>query len=170
MYTAIMLCEYMLFEYVLHGLIVWSTILKQTVLHGRWGQEVGVSGGSEVFGDDNTRNRLGKALKVIGALSEPVWKQEELSRKTKVKAYVIVVPSLIYGCGTLVLNEQQESAGQATEMRALRRIVEKSRVGRARNVGISKELRHEVVLEKVRRSQWRWRDALAERGPERLVK
>ena len=89
------------------------------------------------------------------------------SRKVKVKVNAIIVPSLMYGSETWVLNEQQESAGQATEMRALRRIVEKSRVGRARNVGISKELRHEVVLEKVRRSQWRWRDALAEMGPER---
>ena len=55
-------------------------------------------------------------------------------------------------------------------MGVLRRIVEKSRVDRARNVGISKELKHEVVLEKVRGSKLRWRDALAEMGPERLVK
>ena len=106
---------------------------------------------------------------MIGALSEPVWKQEQ-SRKTKVKVNVIIVPSLMYGCETWVLNEQQESVGQATEMGVLRKIVEKSRVHRARNVEISKELRHEGMLEKVRRSQWRWRDALAERGPERLVK
>ena len=53
--------------------------LKQTVLCGGSGQQVGVSGGSEVFGDENTRNRLGKASKVIGALSEIIWKQKELS-------------------------------------------------------------------------------------------
>ena len=53
--------------------------LKQTVLCGSSGQQVEVSGGNEVIWDENTRNRLGKASKVIGALSEPIWKQKEQS-------------------------------------------------------------------------------------------
>ena len=113
--------------------------------------------GMRISGDgrmEKIGNRLGKASsKVIGALSEPIWKQKEQSRKTKVKAYVIVVPSLMYGCETWVQNKRQESAGQSTEMRVLRRLVKKSRVDRARNVEISKELKHEGMLEKVRRSQ-----------------
>ena len=43
-------------------------------------------------------------------------------------------------------------------------------VDRVRNVEIREELKQEGVLEKVKRSQVRWREALAEMGPERLVR
>ena len=49
-------------------------------------------------------------------------------------------------------NKQQESAVQATEMRALRKIVEKIKVDRVGNVKLRVELKQEGVLEKVRRS------------------
>ena len=55
-------------------------------------------------------------------------------------------------------------------MRVLRQIAEKRMVDRVRNVEIREELKQEGVLEKVKRSQVRWRQALAEMGPERLVR
>ena len=55
-------------------------------------------------------------------------------------------------------------------MRVLRRIAEKRMVDRVRNVEIREELKQEGVLEKVERSQVRWREALAEMGLERLVR
>ena len=55
-------------------------------------------------------------------------------------------------------------------MRVLRRIAEKRMVGRVRNVEIREELKQEGVSEKVKRSQVRWTLALAEMGPERLVR
>ena len=75
---------------------------------------------------------------MIGVLNEPVWKCKELNRRTKLKVYnAIVVPTLMYGIETWVLNKQQESAVQATEMRVLRHIIaEKSRMDRVRNVQI----------------------------------
>ena len=63
----------------------------------------------------------------------------------------------MYGSETWVLDKKQESAIQATEMRVLRRIAEKSIVDRVRNVEIREELNQEAVLE-VKRSQERWRD------------
>ena len=48
---------------------------------GGWGQEVGISGGREVFGmmingdggiEEEIRSRIGKAAMVIGVLNEPV--------------------------------------------------------------------------------------------------
>ena len=76
--------------------------------------------------EDEVRSRIGKAARVIGALNEPVWKQKELSRRTKLRVYsATVVPTLMYGSETWVLNKQQESAIQATEMRVLRRIAKK---------------------------------------------
>ena len=62
------------------------------------------------------------------------------------------------------------TAIQAVEMRVLRQIAEKRMVDRVRNVEIREELKQEGVLEKVKRSQVRWRQALAEMGPERLVR
>ena len=61
----------------------------------------------------------------------------------------------MYGSETWVLNKQQESAIQATEMRVLRRIAEKRLVDRVWNVETREELKQEGVLEKVKRSQER---------------
>ena len=74
------------------------------------------------------------------------------------------------GNETWVLNKQQESVIQAVEMRVLRRIAEKRMVDSVRNVEIREELKLEGVLEKVKRSQVRMGQALAEMGPERLVR
>ena len=58
--------------------------------------------------EEEIRNRIGKAARVIGVLNEPVWKQKELSRRTKLRVYnAIVVPTLVYGSETWVLNKQQ---------------------------------------------------------------
>ena len=54
-------------------------------------------------------------------------------------------------------------------MRVLRQIAEKRMVDRVRNVEIREELKQEGVLEKVKRSQVRWREALAEMGPCRQI-
>ena len=121
--------------------------------------------------EEEVRSRIGKAARVIGVLNEPVWKRKELSRRTKLRVYnAIVVPTLMYGSETWVLNKQQESAIQATEMRVLRRIAEKRMVDRVRNVEIRDELKQEGVLEKVKRSQVKWREALQGMGPERLAR
>ena len=69
-----------------------------------------------------------------------------------------------------MLNKQQESGIQAVEMRVLRQIAEKRMVDRMRNVEIREELEQEGVLEKVKQSQVRWREALAEMDSERLVR
>ena len=75
--------------------------------------------------EEEVRSRIGKTARVIGVLNEPMWKWKELSRRTKLRAYnAIVVPTLMYGRAQ---NKQKESAVQATQMRVLRRIVEKRR-------------------------------------------
>ena len=74
----------------------------------------------------------------------------------------IVVSTLLYASATWVLNKQQESAVQATDMRVVRRITGKSRVDRMRNVEIRDEQKQEGVLENVQMRQVRWREALAE--------
>ena len=48
-------------------------------------------------------------------LNEPVWERKELSRRTK-PYNAIVVPTLVYGSETWVLNKQQVSAIQVVEM------------------------------------------------------
>lgn len=65
-----------------------------------------------------------------------------------------------------VLNKQQESAVQATEMKGLNstRIVEKRRLDRVRNVKIRDQ---NGLMEKVQKSQLRWRDASWQRWVQR---
>ena len=76
--------------------------------------EVMISGDGRM--EEEIRNRIGMAARVIGVLNEPVWKRKELSRRTKLRVYnAIVVPTLVYGSETWVLNKQQESAIQAVE-------------------------------------------------------
>ena len=55
-------------------------------------------------------------------------------------------------------------------MRVLRKIAEKRMVNRVRNVEIRDNLKQEGVLEKVKRSQVRWRETLEGMGPERLAR
>ena len=131
--------------------------------------EAMISGDGRI--EEEIRSRIGKAARGIGVLNEPVWKRKELSRRTKLRVYnTIVVPTLVYGSEMWVLNKQQESAIQAVEMRVLRQIAEKRMVDRVRNVEIREELKQEGVLEKVKRSQVRWREALAKMGPESIVR
>ena len=71
--------------------------------------------------EEEIRSRIGKAARVIGVLNEPARKRKELSRRTKLRVHnAIVVPTLMYGSETWVLNKQQESAVQTTIMRVLR--------------------------------------------------
>ena len=107
--------------------------------------------------EEEIRSRIGKAARVIGVLNEPVWKRKELSRRTKLRVdNADVVPTLVCGSETWVLNKQQESAIQAVEMRVLRQIAEKRMVDRVRNVEIREELKQKGVIEKVKQNQVRW--------------
>ena len=57
--------------------------------------------------EEEVRSRIGKAARIIGALNEPVWKQKEPSRRTKLRVYnAIVLPTLMYGSELWVLNKQ----------------------------------------------------------------
>ena len=48
--------------------------------------------------EEEVRSRIGKVARAIGVLNEPVWKQKELIRRTKLRVYnVIVVPTLMHG-------------------------------------------------------------------------
>ena len=51
--------------------------------------------------------------------------------------------TLMYGSEKWILNKQQESAVQATEMGVLRHIAEMSRMERVSNVEIQEELKQE---------------------------
>ena len=109
--------------------------------------------------------------RAIGVLNEPGWERKELIyRRTTLRAYnAIVVSTLVHGSEMQILNKQQESAIQATEMRVLRQIAENRMVDGVRNVEIRGKLKQEGVLEKVKKSQVRWREALNKIGPERFV-
>ena len=75
-------------------------------------------------------------------MNEPVRKWYELSKKTKLRVHdSIVVPTLMYGIETWVVNKQQVSKNRMMD--------------RVRNVEIRVKLKQEGVLEKGKRSQVR---------------
>ena len=120
--------------------------------------------------EEEVRSRIGKVARAIGVLNEPGWEWKELSRRSMLRACnPIVVSTLVHGSEMQILNKQQESAIQATEMRVLRQIAENRMVDGVRNVEIRGKLKQEGVLEKVKKSQVRWREALNKIGPERFV-
>ena len=48
---------------------------------GGWNPGVMISGDGRM--EEEIRSRIGKVARVIGVLNEPIWKREELSRRTK---------------------------------------------------------------------------------------
>ena len=48
---------------------------------GGWNRGVMISGDGRM--EEEIRSRIGKVARVIGVLNEPIWKREELSRRTK---------------------------------------------------------------------------------------
>lgn len=80
-------------------------------------------------------------MRVIGSLSELVWKQKEMSRWTKLKVYhAIVVPTLMYGSGKCMGAQQTTAVRvQATDTKGFR-IAEERRMDRVRIVKIREEL------------------------------
>ena len=61
----------------------WEKKIERALLCGSWRQEVGIGGDDKSGRKDRIRSRIGKVARVIGVLNEPIWKREELSRRTK---------------------------------------------------------------------------------------
>ena len=75
----------------------------------------------------------------------------------------VVIPTLTYGCETWVLQEEEKSRLQATEMRVLRKITGVSRLDHIRNETVRERLGLEPVLKKVERRREYWKEKVESR-------
>ena len=97
-------------------------------------------------------NRIGAAVKVIGAMRSEVLERRELSRGTKLRVFnAMVVPTLLYGCKIWTVLKRHESRLQVTEMRFLRRVEGVTKLDRVRNEDIRQRLTVVKVAQKKQR-------------------
>ena len=67
--------------------------------------------------------RIGKASTAFGNLTDRLWKDHDISLKTKIGVYTaVVIPTLLYGCETWVPYRKQIKHHDAFQMRCLRTI------------------------------------------------
>ena len=59
------------------GIVVWK------LGTGGWNRGVMIGGDGRM--EEEIRSRIGKVAWVIGVFNEPIWKREELSRRTKLR-------------------------------------------------------------------------------------
>ena len=60
--------------------------------------------------EDEIENRIGAAVKVIGALRSEALERRELSKGMKLRVFnAMVVPTLLYGCKTWTILKRHES-------------------------------------------------------------
>ena len=80
------------------------------------------------------QRRIGRAATVVGALRRMVFGNRELISEAKMTVYnAVVVPTLVYECGTWVLKDRDKTRLQAAERKVLRRVVGVTRLDCVRN-------------------------------------
>ena len=118
---------------------------------------------SDGLGDEEIEQRVGAAAKVVGAMRKEVLERRELMKKIKLRVFnVMVMPTLIYGCETWIMQRRHESKLQASEMMFLRSVEGVSRLERVRNEDVRRTLGQEAVVDMVKEKQRRWKVKMEE--------
>ena len=90
--------------------------------------------------NEESRNRIKLATNVYYQLNRTVIGKPEVSRKTKLQIYnTIYTPILLYGSESWPTNTKINKQIEATEMKYIRRVVNKTRKDRERNTNFRRE-------------------------------
>ena len=115
--------------------------------------------------ESELERRIGMAATTVGALSEPVYGNKELSKEAKLRVYnAVVVPILVYGCEAWVLKERDKSRVQAIEMKVLRGVAGVTRLDCVMNEEIREGLKQKAVVAQMKRRRVGWKDSVGEPG------
>ena len=83
--------------------------------------------------EEEIEQRVGAAVRVIGAMRKEVLERKELKKATKMRVYnAIVLPTMLYGSETWTVMKRHESRLGATEMAYLRRVEGVTRMDRVK--------------------------------------
>ena len=107
--------------------------------------------------DEEILNRKRKANTVYYQFSKTIMGKKEVAVKTKMQLYKsVLVPTLTYGMESLPLQDKHLSKIQASEMKYLRRAVNKTRRDKVRNERIRREVEQESLEKIIEKRQLKW--------------
>ncbi|XP_068082743.1 LINE-1 retrotransposable element ORF2 protein [Anabrus simplex] len=136
-----------------HCIMVDSKPLEQVTKFKYLGSIISSDGKME----EEITERIGTAGRLFNAIRTNFLNKKEISKGTKLAVYKSTfIPTLTYGCESWVLTERTKSRIQATEMRYLRKVEDKTRRDRIRNTAIRKVLNMKPLEKTIQEYQLRW--------------
>ena len=133
------------------------------------GSSIRADGSSE----EDIEQRIGAAMRVVGAMRKEVLERRELKKETKLRVFnAMVVPTL--PCMAVrrgqCKRDMKVGCMQAYEMMCLSRIEGVSRLDRMRTEDIRQSLGQVAVVDMMKDRQMRWKEKLERMDGSRLVK
>ena len=108
---------------------------------------------------------------ISGCLNETVWSNRHLGNQTKVRTYKSVIgPTLTYAAETRTDTAKTTQILEVTEMKALRRIINKTRADKMRNERIREICGIHTVTSWVQRRRTEWSVHISGMAEDRLVR
>ena len=102
--------------------------------------------------DSEVEQRIGKASKMFGAIGRTVLGRNELTKGTNLQVVnAMVIPALTFCCEAWTLQARHKGQIEDVQTRVLRRIEGVSRFDRVRIVDLGGRLKHEGVLDTVKK-------------------
>ena len=107
--------------------------------------------------DEEILNRKRKANSMYYQFNKTILGKKEVALKTKMQLYQsVLVPTLTYGMESIPLQDKHISKIQSSEMKYLRKAVNKTRRDRIRNERIREEVGQGSLEEKIEQKQLKW--------------
>ena len=107
--------------------------------------------------NEEIKNRIKLTTNVYYQLNRTIIGKPEISRETKLQIYkTIYTPILLYGSESWPINTKVKKQIETTEMKYLRRVVNKTRRDRERNTNIRQELGVTPLENQIERKQLKW--------------
>jgi hypothetical protein len=117
------------------------------------------------------RHQAIKASRISGCLNETIWSNKYLRNEAKVRIYKSIVrPILTYAAEIRTETTKTRHLLEVTEMKTLRRIINKTKWDRIRNDKIRELCEIQNITSWVQRRRTEWSEHVSRRADDRLVK